>query len=134
MFLDIHRIDWYSPMMVRVVTATVGAVSAAVTALFQVSESAPPQVALGWSVIAGIAGAGVTWGVTTSRVNSAHQKIEAEKADRIQAMGELKDDVNRGFDRIERQLTEQARATERQLSEQTRIVIDALRNPPASSS
>jgi hypothetical protein len=60
-------------------------------------------------VSAGIAGAGVTYGVTTAKVNSAHAKITAEKADRIQAVSELKEDVNRGFDRIERQLTEQTR-------------------------
>jgi hypothetical protein len=108
-------------MIVRVATMTVGAVSAGLTALIQVSESAPPSVALGWSVFAGIAGAGVTYGVTTAKVNSAHAKIAAEKADRIQAVGDLKDDVNRGFERIERQI-------ESQLGEQTRVVLEAMRS------
>jgi hypothetical protein len=73
-------------------------------------------IGFGWSLIAGIMGAGVTYGVTTAKVNSAHAKIEAEKVDRIQSVSGLKADMNRGFDHIERQL-----------EAQTKTVIDALR-------
>ncbi len=94
-------------MMVRLATTLGGAVAAITTAGAEVVTGAAPSVAFGWSMIAGIAGAGVTYGVTTAKVNAAHSKIEAEKTDRIQSVSDLKQDVNRGFDRIERQLTAQ---------------------------
>jgi hypothetical protein len=103
-------------MMVRFATAIGGTVAAFTTAGVEVVSGSVPSAAFGWSLIAGIAGAGVTYGVTTAKVNSAHSKIEAEKTDRIQSVAGLKDDMNRGFDHIERQL-----------EAQTKTVIDALK-------
>jgi hypothetical protein len=96
-------------MMIRFVSAAAGVISAGTTAAFEVAAASPPPVAFAWSAIAGIAGAGVTYGVLTNKVNSAHAKIASEKADRIQAVSELRADVHRGFDGIERRLEEQTR-------------------------
>lgn len=102
-----HPLTWYSPMMIRLLSASAGLLSASATAAIEVANASPPTMTVAWSAIAGIAGAGATYGVLTSKVNAAHAKIEVEKADRIQSVANLKDDVNRGFDRIERQLTAQ---------------------------
>jgi hypothetical protein len=96
-------------MMIRFVSAAAGAISAGTTAAFEVAAAAPLPATFAWSAIAGIAGAGVTYGVLTNKVNAAHAKIAAEKADRIQAVSELRADVHRGFDGIERRLEEQTR-------------------------
>ena len=111
-----HTLTWYSPMMIRLLSASAGLLSASATAAIEVANASPPSFTLAWSAIAGIAGAGATYGVLTSKVNAAHAKIEAEKIDRIQSVTGLKDDMNRGFDHIERQL-----------EAQTKTVIDALK-------
>ena len=103
-------------MMIRALTALAGVVAAGTTAAVEVAASAPPSSAFAWSALAGIAGAGVTYGVLTNKVNAAHARITAEKQDRIQAVAELKADVNRGFDAIRDDLRDQ-----------TRTVIEALR-------
>lgn len=101
--------------MIRALATITGLVAAGTTAVGEIATGASPTVALGWSVIAGIAGAGMTYGITSNKVAAAHQRIDAEKDDREKAVSDLKLDVNRGFDRIEKQL-----------SDQTRTVIDAL--------
>lgn len=108
-------------MMIRILSATAGVVSAGVTAALQVASSAPAAKEFAWSAIAGIAGAGVTYGILTSKVNNAHARITAEKSDRERAVSELKADVIRGFEEIKTDLREQ-----------TRTVIDAMRGhtPP----
>lgn len=102
-------------MMIRLFTASAGVLAAGTTAFLEVGAAASPPVAFAWSAIAGVAGAGVTYGVLTSKVNSAHARITAEKADRERSVSELKADVNRGFDGMEKRL-----------DEQTRTVIDAM--------
>lgn len=104
------------PPMVRLSTALGGVIAAFTTAGAEVAAGSPPAAAFGWSMLAGIAGAGVTYGVTTAKVNSAHAKIAAEKADRIAAIADLKGDVNRGFDRMEEQLRDQTRTVMEALS------------------
>ena len=103
-------------MMIRLATASAGMLAAGATAALEVAAAAPPPVAFAWSAIAGIAGAGVTYGVLTSKVNAAHARISAEKADREMAVSELKADVIRGFDRIDRSL-----------ADQTRTVLEAIK-------
>ena len=103
------------PMMIRLLTTSAGILAAGATAALEVATAAPPPIAFAWSAIAGIAGAGVTYGVLTAKVNNAHARITAEKEDRVQAVAELKADVNRGFDEIKTDLREQ-----------TRTVLDAL--------
>lgn len=102
-------------MMIRLLTTSAGVLAAGATAALEVGAAAPPPVAFAWSAIAGVAGAGMTYGILTSKVNAAHARITAEKADRERAVSELKADVNRGFDEIKVDLREQ-----------TRTVLDAL--------
>lgn len=103
-------------MMIRLLSAAAGIVSAGITAAVEVTQASTPPTAFAWSAVAGIAGAAVTYGVLTNKVNSAHARITAEKCDRERAVSELKADVNRGFDEIKVDLREQ-----------TRTMIDALR-------
>lgn len=111
-------------MVFRVLAGSTGVFSAAI--MWQAVEASPAPVAFAWSAIAGIASAGVTYGVLTSKVNAAHARISAEKMDRTAAIlaekldreaavMALKTDMNRGFDGIEKRL-----------EEQTRTVIDAM--------
>lgn len=102
-------------MMIRLLTATAGVLAAGTTAVLEVAGTASPPVAFAWSAIAGVAGAGVTYGVLTGKVNSAHARITAEKLDRERADDSLKADINRGFDSIEKRF-----------DEQTRTVLDAM--------
>lgn len=103
-------------MMIRILTALAGAVSAGTVAAVEVAGTASPSTAFAWSALAGVAGAGVTYGVLTGKVNSAHARITEEKQNRTAAVSELKGDVVRGFEGIERRL-----------EEQTRTVLEALR-------
>ena len=101
-------------MMIRALTATAGVLSASLVAAIEVANTAAMPAVIGWSALGGLVGAGAAWGAMTSKVNSAHkritetnQRVESEKQDREKAVTELKSDMHRGFDSIERQLTAQ---------------------------
>lgn len=101
-------------MMIRALSAVAGVASASLVAAIEVAAAASPPAMVGWSLLGGVAGAGVAWGALSSKVNNAHKRIgetnarvESEKLDREKAVTELKGDMNRGFDSIERQLTAQ---------------------------
>jgi hypothetical protein len=102
--------------MIRLATLSVGIVSASITAVVESATAAPPNLMFLWSAVAGIAGAGVTYGVLTNKVNAAHARITVEKCDREKAISDLKADVTHGFDSLREDLREQ-----------TRTVIEALR-------
>lgn len=57
--------------------------------------------------MAGVAGAGTTWGALRSQVRANAAAIAAEKKDREKAVADLKADVNMGFERMERSLERQ---------------------------
>jgi hypothetical protein len=103
--------------MIRLATMTAGIASAGLAAAVETSVAAPVSLTLLWSGVAGIAGAAMTYGILTNKVNAAHARITAEKCDREKAVADLKFDVNHGFDRIEQRLTDQ-----------TSTVIAALRD------
>lgn len=110
-------------MMIRATTAAVGLVSAGVVAMYEALTAAPPVAMFGWSLLGGVAGAGVAWGTLKGRVASAHKRISetnqallTEKNDREAAVRDLKADVNRGFDNIERSI-----------DRNTKVMLAALR-------
>lgn len=98
-------------MMIRILSATAGLLSAGMAALLEATGGAYSTASTVWPIGTGILCAGVTYGVLSSKANNAHkritetnQRVEAEKQDREKAIAELKGDMNRGFDGIERQI------------------------------
>ncbi len=102
-------------MMIRLSSALAGVLSAGTTAALELGASASPPVTFLWSAGVGLLTAGFTYGVLSNKVTNANARITAEKTDRERAVSELRADVHRGFDGLERRL-----------EEQTRTVIEAM--------
>jgi len=93
--------------MIRLLTTSAGVLAAGTVAAYEVAASSSPPVIIGWSLMAGVAGAGATWGAFRNQVKANTAAIETEKRDREKADAELKADVNRGFDGIKADLNRQ---------------------------
>lgn len=100
--------------MIRLVSGAVGVVTAGMAAFVE-AAGGYPSPAVVWPVGTGLLCAAMTYGVLTNRVKTAHDRIDAEKLDRVAAIADLKADVNRGFERIDTAL-----------ERQTATVLDAL--------
>ena len=118
-YLDQWKVLSKEHMMERAITAAVGVVSAGTVALVQIAAASTVPVVVGWSLVGGAAGAGVAWGALNGKVKEAHARIVAEEENRRRAVGELKDDMVRGFSEIKTDLREQ-----------TRTVLEAIDRGP----
>ena len=94
-------------MMIRLLTTSAGVLAAGVAAAYEVAVLSSPPVVFAWSVVAGAAGAGATYGALSGRVKANSAAIAAEKRDREKADTELKADLHRGFDGIKADLNRQ---------------------------
>lgn len=106
-------------MLPEKVMAAVSGVVAGIAAAVGAEENG---ISLGVSVVISLVTSalvgGSLYGALRSSLTGAHRRISDEEQDRKAAVAELKADMNRGFDRLER-TTEQ----------QTTQIIAALRRP-----
>ncbi len=73
-----------------------------------------PSSSMMWALGAGVFGAGTTWGLTKSAIataksmaKNAHDRISEEKVDREKSVDQLREEMNRGFSRLDQALSQQ---------------------------